>query len=110
MALLVFGFLVLLIGVMMMRNSEMDRALKKFDADVWTTIMSPSPSGYVNSFGIIPLFSWILTQGFEDSESLEVKELGKLAFKKAKLAKYCMLLGVLMMILGLALSVIMASN
>lgn len=106
MALLVFGFLVLLIGILKMRNSELDDLLKKNDPEEWTSVMRPTQSGYVNSLGIIPLFSWILNCRYEASDNQELQVVGRVALKKARIAKYTMLSGVILMILGFAVSLI----
>jgi hypothetical protein len=108
MAVLVLGFLVLIGGVLMMRNSELDRVLKENDEAEWTTVMRPSPSGYVNSFGLIPLFTWILGRGYEKSASERVRTVGSASLRKAKLAKYCMLMGVALISIGFALALFMA--
>jgi len=100
MAILLLGVIILLIGIWMMRNTEMDALLKAKDKDAWVTVMRPSPSGYVNSFGIIPLFSWILSHGYENSSSEEVKVLGGKALRRANTARYLMLSGILFMVIG----------
>ncbi|MCR6653465.1 MAG: hypothetical protein NVV73_19080 [Cellvibrionaceae bacterium] len=104
MAVLVLGFLVLIFGLGMMRNSELDRVLKENDEAEWTTVMRPSSSGYVNSFGTIPLFTWVLGRGYEKSASEQVRTIGSVALKKAQLAKNCMLIGVALIAIGFALA------
>jgi len=109
MVVLVLGFLVLICGLLMMRNSELDRVLKKNDEAEWTTVMRPSPSGYVNSFGIIPLFTWVLGRGYEKSASEQVRTVGSASLKRARLAKYCMLIGVVLIAIGFALALFLSS-
>jgi hypothetical protein len=104
MAVLVLGFLILIGGVLMMRNSELDRVLKQHDEAEWITVMRPSPLGYVNSFGVIPLFTWVLGRGYEKSASEKVRTLGGASLQRAKLAKYCMLMGVALISIGFALA------
>ncbi len=110
MAVLVFGILVLICGLVMMCNSELDRVLKENDEAEWTTVMRPSPSGFVNSFGTIPLFTWVLGRGYEKSTSEQVRIIGSTAFKKAKLAKYCMLIGVMLIAIGLSLALFLSGG
>lgn len=105
MIVLVLGFLVLIGGLLLMRNPKLDRALKKNDESQWKTVMSPSPSGYVNSFGVIPLFTWVLGRGYEKSSSEEVRIAGSAALKRAILAKYCMSAGVVLIAVGFVLAV-----
>lgn len=104
MAVLVLGFLVLIGGFLMMRNPELDRVLRRNDEAEWTTVMRPSPSGYVNSFGIIPLFTWVLGHGYERSASDEVRAVGSACLKRAISAKYLMLAGVTLIATGFALT------
>lgn len=104
MVVLVLGFLVLIGGVLMMRNSELDRVLKQNDEAEWVMVMRPSPAGYVNSFGVIPLFTWVLGRGYEKSASEKVRTIGSASLLRAKLAKYCMLTGVALISIGFALT------
>ncbi len=104
MAILVLGFFVLIFGLGMMRNIEMDRALKENDEAEWTTVMRPSSSGYVISFGTIPLFIWVLNRGYEKSASEQVRSIGSVALKKAQLARNCMLIGVVLITIGFGLA------
>lgn len=104
MAVLVLGFLVLIYGLAMMRNSGLDRVLKENDEAEWTTVMRPSPSGYVNSFGIIPLFIWVLDRGYEKSASEQVRAVGSASLKRARLAKYCLLFGLVLIVIGFGLA------
>lgn len=107
MLVLVLGFFLLIGGVLMMRNSELDRVLKQYDKAEWITVMRPSPSGYVNSFGVIPLFTWVLGRNYEKSASEEVRAAGGASPQRATLAKYCMLMGVTLISIGFALALFM---
>ncbi|MBE8715959.1 hypothetical protein [Cellvibrio polysaccharolyticus] len=104
MVVLVLGFFVLICGLLMMRNPELDRLLKKNDEAEWATVMRPSLSGYVNSFGIIPLFTWVLAHGYEKSASEQVRTVGSASLKRAMRAKYCMLVGVVLIATGFLLA------
>lgn len=104
MAVLVLGFLALIFGAAMMRNSDLDRVLKENDEAEWIIVMRPSPSGYVNSFGIIPLFTWVLDRSYEKSASEQVRAVGSSSLKRARLAKYCMLVGVALIAIGFVLA------
>lgn len=104
MAILVLGFFVLIFGLGMMRNTGMDRVLKEYDEAEWTTVMRPSSSGYVISFGTIPLFIWVLNRGYEQSASEQVKNIGSVALKRAQLARNCMLIGVVLITIGFGLA------
>ena len=100
MATLLDGIFTLLIGISMMRNTNMDNLLKAKDKEVWNTVMNPLDSGYVNTFGVIPLFTWILKHGYEKSSSEEVRALGSKVLRRANTSKYLMLAGVLLIVIG----------
>lgn len=100
MVILLVGIIAFILGLAMARNKEMDDLLQRDDNETWRTVMSPSNSGYVNSFGIIQLFSWILSHGYENSISPQVQTLGGKALRRAKIAKYVMILGVLLIVVG----------
>ena len=100
MTILVLGCIVFLIGLGLMRNEKMNFLLKSRDHETWNTVMQPQPSGYVDSFGTIQLFTWILSHGYEKSSSEEVRALGHKALRRAKLSKYFMLTGIVFMVVG----------
>lgn len=102
---LVLGFFILFFGIFLMFNKDWDNSVKQHDKDTWDKIMNPSPNGYANSFGAIPLFSWTLARGYEQSSSEEVKALGEKSRNQALVAKYCMLLGVSIIALGFVLAI-----
>jgi len=100
MAIFVLGCFTFLIGVAMMRNQQMDMLLKSQDHKMWLSVMQPQPSGYVNSFGVIPLFTWMLSHGYEMSSSDAVKTFGQKAAQRAQWAKSIMLAGIVLLVVG----------
>lgn len=100
MVILLIGMIVLGVGIAMSRNAELDRLLKAEDYDTWKRVMSPSEKGYVTTFGTIQLFSWVLAHGYENSSSQEIKLHGAKSLRRAKTARYLMLIGVLLLVAG----------
>lgn len=105
MAILLLGIVTLFVGLLLMRNVAFERLLKAEDHQAWNTVMRPTELGFVNSMGVIPLFQWSLSRGFEQSSSEKVRTLGEDAFKRAKLARLCMLLGVAFIFTGFFLAI-----
>lgn len=101
MAILVLGIIAFIFGLAMTRNTEMDSLLQRDDNETWRRVMSPSSRGYVSSFGTIQLFSWILSHGYENSISPQVQSLGNKLIRRANMAKYVMVLGVLLIVIGM---------
>lgn len=100
MYILVLGFLVLIAGVLSMQLPALGSALKEQDNDLWQIIMTPNASSFVVSAGIIQLFCWVLDQAYLKSKKPDIQSLGAAAFTKATRAKYLMLSGVVLILLG----------
>ncbi len=83
-----------------MHLPDLDVALKQHDHQQWLTLMSPTPSGYVPTLGIIPLFSWVLNRGYEKSDNDVIKQLGETSFKRATKAKLLLLVGLALIVIG----------
>jgi hypothetical protein len=100
MFILVLGFLVLIAGILSMQLPALDSALKEQDNDQWQIIMTPSASNFIVSAGIIQLFCWVLDQAYLKSKKPDIQSLGAAAFAKATRAKYLMLSGVVLVLVG----------
>lgn len=105
MIILLLGVVALLAGLVLMRNTALNQQLKTEDETTWTTVMRPTELGYVNSFGTIPLFQWVLSKGYEQSSSDAIRALGAASFKRAKTAKSLMILGVVLIFIGFLIAI-----
>jgi hypothetical protein len=97
MIILVLGFLAILVGALSIQFPDLVKSLKENDFKQWEVLGSPPEYAFSKSIGV---FSWVLDHGYEQSSSADVKLLGAKALSKAMLAKYALLLGVALVVLG----------
>lgn len=102
MIILLAGIFIFVLAVSQMRFSELDNSLRDNEPDQWSQIMSPTSSGYAVSFGVVQLFGWVVTRGYEKSEHQSIRSLGAAAFEKTKKVKFLVILGLVLIVLGFA--------
>lgn len=98
---LVLGCIFLALGVLQIRFPYLAETLKKSDPETWKRLGGPSGYSFSDLGNTISLYIWILSKGFSDSASSDILEEGKKAFAKARRAKYQMLAGLFLIVLGL---------
>ncbi|SHG08279.1 hypothetical protein SAMN04487965_3284 [Microbulbifer donghaiensis] len=100
MILVIVGSLIFLLGALQIRFPTLAEALKETDLETWKRLGAPSGYSFVDLGGTISLYSWILSKRFRSSSSRMVIDEGEKALSRALLAKYEMLAGLSIMILG----------
>lgn len=98
---LVLGCIFLALGVLQIRFPYLAEILKNSDPETWKRLGSPSGYSFADLGNTISLYSWILSKGFRDSASSDILEEGERSFVKARRAKYQMLAGLFLIVLGL---------
>jgi len=101
MTLIVLGLLFIVSASLFIQFPELVKSLKTNDEIQWKLLGSPTIYG---SSKMISVFSWVLNRGYEKSPSPEVVVLGQIAFKKALILKYTLMIGVVFILLGIALA------
>ena len=105
MIILVLGALLIVVGVSSISFPELVNSLKENDHQQWKTLGSPPSHAFSQTIGV---FSWVLSKGYEQSASSSVIELGSKVFKKALIAKYLLLSGVVFLFVGFTITLINA--
>lgn len=101
MILLTLGALLIAVGVWLISFPDLVKSLEQYDHAQWETLGSPPAYAFSKTTGV---FSWVLAQGYESSNSEQVAALGAEAYKKACLAKWLLQTGVLLLVVGFVLS------
>ena len=97
MLILVIGMLLIVSGVYFISFPELVDALRKNDHGQWLDLGSPPRHAFSKTLGV---YLWVLQHGYQQSISNEVIQLGEQALQKAKIAKYCLTSGVLLVVIG----------
>lgn len=101
MIILALGGLCIVVAVLLIRFPEMVRVLKQHDHPQWKLLGSPPEYAFSKSLGV---FSWILDSAYEHSSSEEVINEGRRSLRRAKMAKYLLIVGVLLCVIGFSAS------
>lgn len=109
MEVLVLGFICVLVGVAAIRYVDLSTALKEDEAFAWSIL--GGPAGYsFSDFGVtLGLFSWLLNQGYDHTDSDRVREEARKAVKRARFSKYALLTGVTLISVGFPLALLNAT-
>lgn len=105
MAVLILGAVLIIVGALAISFPELCASLKSKDPDRWKLLGSPHGYAFSDLGSTIGVFTWVLSRGFESSPSDEVGALGKKALSKALFAKYCLLAGTFLALVGFGLAV-----
>lgn len=108
MTILMVGFLFLILGVLLISFPELCVSLKKHDEPVWRTL--GNPGGHMFTSRTIAVFSWVLQKGYTLVDSDEVFDLGEQAYKQAITAKYLLVIGAGLLLLGFFVALLFAGN
>ncbi|MCB2386784.1 hypothetical protein [Thalassolituus alkanivorans] len=97
---ILIGSFLLIAGLLSINFEGLTQSLKEQDKAQWTKLGSPEGSSFIDLGKTLGMFSWVLNQGYESSESPEVKERGRSDFKKAIIARRLLLSGSSLLIIG----------
>lgn len=103
MIILVLGALLIVVGVSQLSFPDMVNSIKENDHQQWTALGSPPAYAFSKTMGV---FSWVLSRGYENSQSPEVVALGRKSLKKALTAKYALLAGVALLASGFVVALV----
>lgn len=104
MLVLVLGSFLIIAGVLSIRFPDLSKALFQYDMAQWERLGSPDGYSFSDLGKTIGLYSWVLSYGYQNSQSEEVQILGTQARKRAKFAKYIMQTGVALIVIGFVAS------
>jgi hypothetical protein len=105
MILLVFGFLLIVIGVFNINFPALAQVLKEYDLNQYNKLGKPTGFNIMDNGKTLGLFSWVLNKGYETSNNAQILTIASKAYARALLAKYTMIGGVVLMIVGLAYAI-----
>ena len=100
MLLLPLGLMLVLIAALSISFPQLCHALKTDDTENWKRLGSPNGIAVADLGQSASVFSWVLNHGYESSTSDTVNRLGQQALQRALMAKYAMLAGVIMIVVG----------
>lgn len=99
----VFGCLIIVISVLNIRFPILASTLKNTEPELWKKLGSPSGYSFSDLGNTLSLYSWVLSKKFLDSDKSEILAEGKRALTRARRVKNGLVLGLVMIVSGLAL-------
>ena len=102
----VLGCLILVVSVLQIRFPGLAVMLKNTEPEIWKSLGAPSGFSFADLGNTISLYTWILSKRFLDSDNPELVEAGKRAHAKARQVQYGLILGLIMMVAGVAVALL----
>lgn len=100
MLLLPLGLMLIIAASLSISFPQLCHALQEEDHASWKRLGSPNGHAMADFGKSAGVFSWVLQHGYEASNSSQVARLGAQALHRALMAKYAMLAGVIMVVVG----------
>ena len=102
----IFGCLIFLVSVLQIRFQNLAALLKNYEPATWKSLGAPSGFSFADLGNTIALYSWILSKKFLDSDNPEIIAEGERAHIKTRRIKYGLILGLAIMVTGLAVTLV----
>ncbi|WP_295802206.1 hypothetical protein [uncultured Microbulbifer sp.] len=102
----IFGCLIFVVSILQIRFPNLAVLLKNEEPTTWRFLGAPSGFSFADLGNTLSLYSWVLSKKFLDSNNPEIVAEGKRAHIKARRVRYGLILGLIIMIAGLAMALV----
>ncbi|MFV8784461.1 hypothetical protein ACNKU7_18750 [Microbulbifer sp. SA54] len=102
----ILGCLIFAVSILQIRFPDLAVLLKSKDPATWEFLGAPSGFSFADLGNTLSLFSWVLSKKFLDSNNPDIVAEGQRAHIKARRVRYGLILGLVIMVAGLAMALV----